>query len=174
MITISVLGLDQYIVGHYSKEHTANLASLFETTDDNISFYAPNAMVFHNGVEQTSWNTIVIVKAPHQFKPFENKVASYLLSTISPDDNPFSINCSVEFEYYDEGTRYEKYNETYPRFITFENVVEPDYGEEDDDCDCDPRDHAELDYNDENQIYLGDTFEGLDEKIEAIKKAKNK
>ena len=58
MITISIYGLDQFTVGHYSGEHTANLAQLFETKEENISFYSPNAYVFHNGVEQTSWNAI--------------------------------------------------------------------------------------------------------------------
>ena len=29
MITITILGLDQYTIGHYSKDHTKNLADLF-------------------------------------------------------------------------------------------------------------------------------------------------
>ena len=38
-ITISILGLDQFTVGHYSKEHSANLAQLFEIEEDNLNFY---------------------------------------------------------------------------------------------------------------------------------------
>ena len=53
MITITIYGLDQYTVGHYSKIHTSNLANIFETDEDEILFCTPNNYVFHNGVEQT-------------------------------------------------------------------------------------------------------------------------
>ena len=50
MILIKVYGLDQYVVGNYSKEHTANLAKLFETSEDEILFYAPNSYTFMKDV----------------------------------------------------------------------------------------------------------------------------
>ena len=68
MITISFLGLDQFVVGHYSKDHTANIANLFETDEASINFYAPNSMMFHAGVEQTSWNVQIIVRAQRNTK----------------------------------------------------------------------------------------------------------
>jgi hypothetical protein len=169
MITISVLGLDQYVVGHYSKDHTANLAQLFECEEDDVSFYAPNAMMFHNGVEQTSWNTLVIVRAPEKYEAVEQRAADYILRTLSE----FSINVEIEFAYYEEEHHYEKINDDYPRFIAGDNVVsteeDPEYheGDDDDDEGPDPRDHAELDPNDPNQIYLGNALDGLDEKIAA-------
>ncbi len=119
MITISVLGLDQYVVGTYSKNHTKNLASLFETKMDNISFYAPNSYMFHNGVEQTSWNTLVRIHAPHKYEVLEKKVAKYILETLKE----FTINLSIEFYYYEEEHRYAYNNEKYPHFLTEDNVV---------------------------------------------------
>lgn len=168
MITISVLGLDQFVVGHYSKDHTENLANLFETNADDIEFYAPNSMLFHNGVEQTSWNTIIIVKAPHRYELMESKIANYLIETMKE----FSINLEIEFEYFEEGKHYQHINTSYPRFIAEENLVDVEgtSGDEDDkDGDeADPRDRADLDFNDPNQLYLGDAFkdkqEALDEK----------
>jgi hypothetical protein len=170
MITISVLGLDQYVVGHYSKDHTANLAQLFECEEDLINFYAPDAMVFHQGVEQTSWNTLVIVRAPHRCASVEKQVAEYLLKTLAE----FSINVEIDFQYFEEGSHYEKVNPDYPRYIREDNVVSetdenPLDDSDEDDAEPDPRDHAELDPNDPNQIYLGNAFEGLDEKIAAKK-----
>ena len=44
MITISILGLDQFVVGRYSREHSADLANLFESDENLLNFYAPNAM----------------------------------------------------------------------------------------------------------------------------------
>ena len=119
MITISIYGLDQFTVGHYSGEHTANLAQLFETKEDNISFYSPNAYVFHNGVEQTSWNAIVKVNAPEKYEVLEEKVARYLMETLKE----FSINVTVEFYYYHSHHRYEHINKEYPRFIKDDNLV---------------------------------------------------
>ena len=82
MVTISIYGLDQYVVGHYSKDHTKNLASLLEVDENDFVFYSPNAYVFHNGVEQTSWNTIVKVNAPEQCEKLEDKVANYIIKLL--------------------------------------------------------------------------------------------
>src|SRR5574344_1397922 len=134
MITICILGLDQYVVGHYSKDHTGNLANLFETSPDDVNFYAPQSMVFHDGVEQTSWNTIVIVKAPHRYENLEAKIADYLIKTLSE----FTINLEVEFEYFEEGHRYAHLNSSYPRFIKEDNLVdvEADAGDDSDEDDA--------------------------------------
>ncbi|HBX24911.1 MAG TPA: hypothetical protein DEF61_01295 [Firmicutes bacterium] len=176
MITISFLGLDQFVVGRYSKEHTKALASLFETSEDEINFYAPNSMVFHNGVEQTSWNLIVIVKAPTKYKPLEKVVAKYLLETLPL----FSIHIELEFEYFETSSRYEKINPDYPRYIDQGHIKEVDVTfDNDDGCldecchgrdDANPNDRADLDYNDPNQIYLGNAFEDFDKKLEKAKK----
>ncbi|MCQ2801372.1 MAG: hypothetical protein MJ222_01790 [Bacilli bacterium] len=144
MITITIYGLDQFTVGHYSREHTANLAQLFETKGENISFYSPNAYVFHNGVEQTSWNAIVKVNAPEKFEVLEEKVAKYLMETLKE----FSINLSVEFYYYHSHHRYEHINKEYPRFITDDNLVN-------------------VEESDEDELYEGNVFEGMEEKLEA-------
>ena len=145
MITISVYGLDQYTVGHYSKEHTANLAQLFETSEDNIIFYAPDCYVFHNGVEQTSWNTIVKVNAPEKFEQLEGKISKYLLETLKE----FSINLFVEFYYYHSHHRYQHLNTEYPRFIKEDNLV-----------------NVDEEYDEDDELYEGNVFAGMEEKLE--------
>jgi hypothetical protein len=164
MITVCVLGLDQFVVGHYSKEHTINIANLYETDESSVSFYAPNSMLFHNGVEQTSWNTIVLVRAPKKFAFAESKVAKYLIETMKD----FTINLEVDFEYFDEGNHYEFLNSEYPRFITESNMVtiEDDAPEGEEDPDGpDPRDRADLDYNNPDELFLGDAFKELGKKL---------
>ena len=146
MVTISIYGLDQYVVGHYSKEHSANIASLLEVEDDDLVFYSPNAYVFHNGVEQTSWNTIVKVNAPEECEKLEDKVANYIIKTL----NEFSIHLVVEFTYYHKHHRYEFVNKEYPRYISEENVVNVEDEE----------------YHEGEEIYDGKMFEGFEEKYE--------
>lgn len=181
MITIQILGLDQFVVGHYSKDHTDNLAQLYESDPSLLNFYAPNAMIFHAGVEQTSWNTLVIVRAPKKFKPMEKEVANYLLSTLCE----FSINLEIEFEYFDSSSRYEKINGSYPRFLGADQIKVADISLSNempalDDDDEDEEEHhhhhhhhdgeEELADEDSGEIYLGNAFAGFDEKLDEAKK----
>ena len=172
MITIQILGLDQFVVGHYSADHTGNLAQLFETEENDINFYAPNSMIFHNGAEQTSWHTVVIVRLPEKFHPLEDAVADYLLKTLTE----FSINVEVQFDYYEEHHRHVSINPNYPRYITSEQIrdasLDQDYlpglgGEEEE-----PEEEAEgeapeeeIDLTDPEQVFLGNAFEGFEEAL---------
>ena len=121
-----------------------------------------------------------VTKTQKIFKVLYN-VANYLLDPLSL----FSINIELEFEYYDSSSRYEKINKDYPRYIKEENIKEVDvtfdHDEdecEDEQCSChhhdedepNPADRADLDYDDPNQIYLGNAFEGFEEKLEKAKK----
>jgi hypothetical protein len=152
MITISILGLDQYIVGRYSKDHTGNLASIFEIEEDEICFYAPSAYIFHNGVEQTSWQTIVKISAPTKYKVLQKNVADYLLKTLAE----FSINITVEFNYFEKDNEFSKVNSEYPRYISDDNVAEiEDEGEEE---------LTDADLLNEDKVYTGNAFAHFEEK----------
>ena len=148
MITIIFYGLDQFVVGRLSRELTPNIAKLFEVKEEDVNFVAPNDLVFHNGVEQTSWNLIIHVHAPRQSALVQDEVAEYLISAIGD----VAIHKTVVFYYHQEANRYERINDEYPRYITEDNLVDTDVeydeeieeGEEDD------------------QLYTGDIFEGLD------------
>ncbi|MGM9873677.1 MAG: DUF1904 family protein [Bacilli bacterium] len=145
MITLTILGLDQYIVGRLSREMLKNLAKIYEVSEDDINFVAPNNMVFHNGVEQTSWNVLVRVHAPHKVRVVQDDVAN----VISVGIGEMAINLAIEFYYYSTDDRYERISKDYPRFITESNLVnvdgydseddlydDDDYSCDDDDCCC--------------------------------------
>ena len=183
MITIQVLGLDQFVVGRYSRENASAVAQVFECEEKDVSFYAPNAMMFHNGVEQTSWNTLVLVIAPMKYKAVEAQAADFLMKSLSF----FSINVEVIFRYYDEACRYVYTNPDYPRFITSDEIRDdaasmefgdmPDHMEGDDDeCDCD-EESCECGHHhhheEEEDIYLGNAFEGFEERYEETLKKKS-
>ena len=144
MITIVIYGLDQFVVGRLSREMTPNIAKLYELSEDEILFVAPNDMVFHKGVEQTSWNIIIHVHAPKRTAILQDQIAKLILESIGD----VAINKILEFYYYSEDSRYSKINEAYPRFISADNLV----------------DIAEEDYEDkeegegEDDIFTGDIF----------------
>lgn len=147
MITVTIYGLDQFVVGRLSREMTPNLAKLYELSEDEILFVAPENMVFHKGVEQTSWNVIIHVNAPKKVSVLQDQVAKLILESIGD----VAINKAVEFYYYSEDNRYSKLNESYPRFIDSDNLV----------------DIAEEDYEDmeegegEDEIFTGDIFQNF-------------
>ena len=144
MIIITVYGLDQYTVGHYSKYHTENLAQLFETTPENIAFIASDEYVFHNGVEQTSWQALVKVEAPEKYEVLEDKAAMYLLRTLKE----FSIHVRVVFDYFHSHHEHEFVNKDYPRYIKDDNLVNVEESDEDE------------------ELYEGNIFEGMEKKLE--------
>lgn len=149
MITITLIGLDQYTVAHYSKDHTKNLADLFETEEDNISFVSTDSLVFHNGVDQPSWNTIIKVNAPSRFEQVQRSVAKYLINTLKD----FTIHLSIEFSYFHDHDRVEYINPDYPRFISEDNLANIEEDEEE---------------FDDSKIYHGNIFEGYEEKLDEI------
>ena len=144
MITLTIYGLDQFVVGRLSKEMTHNLADLYEVSEDDINFIAPENMVFHNGVEQTSWNALVRVNVPKKVMVLQDDAAHLIMEMIQGP----TINVAVEFYYYSEDNRYEKINEDYPRFITDDNLV-------------DVEDYEEAQYIEgegKDEVFTGDIF----------------
>ena len=172
MITIQVFGLDQFVVGRYSRDNTGALAQLFQCTEDDVSFYAPNAMMFHNGVEQTSWDVLIVVLAPNRFASHEDEVADYIGKTLAN----FALNIDVIFRYFDEENRHSYRNTQYPRFITRDEIRDQgatlrfgDLPEDEEYEESDEESSAEG----EEEVYLGNAFEGFEERYEASLKKKN-
>lgn len=147
MITITAIGLDEYVIGHYAKDHSDNLANLFEISVDNINFVASNSFLIHKGVEQTSWNTIIKVHAPKRFEVFQDKIATYLLETLSD----FTVHLAIEFSYYENKHRYVQTNDEYPLFLKESNVVEAE----------------ESELAEGEELFEGNIFENFEEKVKA-------
>ena len=148
MITVTFYGLDQFVVGNLSRELTPLVAKLYEVKEDDVLFIAPEALVFHKGTEQTSWNILIHVNAPKKVSVLQDQMAQLMMHGIGE----VAIHVTVEFYYYSEDDRYQKINNDYPRFITDDNLVdlESEYNED--------MEEGEED----DQIYTGDIFEGLD------------
>ena len=153
MVTIIIYGLDQFVVGRLSREMTPGLAKLYEMKEEDINFIAPNDMVFHNGVEQTSWNVIIHVHAPMKVSVLQDLVKEFIFKSIGE----LAIHKTIEFYYVSQDNRYEDINEDYPRFLAENNLVDSE--EEEDWMD---KEEGEG----EDEIFTGDIFEDIEEKEE--------
>ncbi len=148
MVTIIIYGLDSFLVGDLSKQLSENLAKIYEISEDDINFVSIDNIVYHKGVDQTSWNVIVVVKAPKKVMVVEGDVANIISTQIGD----LAINLAIEFEYYSSEHRYERINKDYPRFVEEKNIV---HIEEDED---------EYNDDDDEEIYDGDIFEEFNKK----------
>ena len=146
MINIFVYGLDQFVVGDVSRELTSLVARLYEVEEDEVNFIAPNDMVFHNGVEQTSWRAIVEVRAPEEFDKFQNAAKDLIMHYIST----VAVHVEVTFIYYGYHDHFVKLNPEYPHYLTEED-------REDNEVYSDEMEEGE----DDDQIYTGDIFKDL-------------
>lgn len=154
VITIKIIGLEQFLVGRVSEDITNELAETFEVSEDDISFVASSDMLFHKGIDQTSWNTLIKVHLPESLRDKEKDIAPLLIDGV----REYTINVKVFFEYYDDEATYEFVNEEYPRFITSSNSVSVE-ATDDMDIDEDEEDDGEL--PSEEELFTGDAFEGF-------------
>ena len=149
MITITIYGSDRYAVGDYSREITKKLANLWEIDPQEIVFLAPEMYIYHQGVEQTSYQGIIHVEAPKRYQVFESRVAKFILDTAST----YMIHLSLRFCYFEEH-EYQKLHPDYPRFMSDDNSVLT----------------SEEEYDENTEIYEGDIFENFEEKWEEKQK----
>ena len=150
MINVYVYGLDQFVVGDISRDLTGLLANLYEVEEDEINFVAPHNMVFHNGVEQTSWRVLVEVHLPEEFDKFQNQAKDLLFHYISQ----VAVHVEVTFLYYGYHDHFVKINPEYPKYL-----LEREGLTEEDDYFSEEMSEGEGD----DEIYTGDIFAGIGE-----------
>ena len=146
MINIFVYGLDQFVVVDISRDITETIAKLYEVEEDEVNFVAPNDMVFHNGVEQTSWRVIVEVRLPEEFDKFQNQAKDILFHYISQ----VAVHVEVTFIYYGYHDHFVKLNPEYPNYLLEEDS-------EEDEIDSEEMTEGEGD----DELFTGDIFAGL-------------
>lgn len=154
MITITVLGIDPYLLRQISKAATKKLANLYECKEDDIDFFAPEGLLVHDGVEQNTWNFVVRVHAPLKVKVLE-KEASELIHSYIKDA---CVNMTIEFYYYSQDNFYQFISKDHPRFMTEENTV--------------VEDEETFEQEEGEEPYLGDIFEEFNGKVDEQEKKK--
>ena len=148
MITVNIYGLDQFVVGDVSLPLGKNLAKVYEVSEDDINFIASNNMVFHLGVEQTSWRVIVEVNVPKKLEVLQDQA----LEVINHYLKDVAINVETFFRYYSSDHHSLSINNEYALYL-----------EEKPEMEFDSEYSEELEEGEEeDQIYTGDIFEGLD------------
>lgn len=148
MITISLLGVDKYLAPELVKKIHQKIANLYESSPEEVIFYAPDSFLIYDGVEQTSFQLNVIVDAPVKYKGLEKNVANFLLKSLTD----YAIHIHVQFRYFESENEYSYINEDYPRYMTETNVLKYDEAENFDEKTEEP--------------YLGNAFAEYEDKFD--------
>lgn len=147
MITVNIYGLDQFVVGDVSIPLSKNLAKIYEISEDDINFISSNNMVFHAGVEQTSWRVIVEVNVPRKLEVLQDQALEIINHYLSE----VAINIEVFFHYYLSDHHALHVNTDYPLYL-----------EEREEVEFESESSEELEEGEgEDEIYTGDIFEGI-------------
>ncbi len=128
MITISLLGVDQYQAQAFVADVQDEVAQAFEVSPEEILFYAPDSFLIYRGVDQTSYQLNVVVSAPRKYEVMEKQVADVLIKIFKENH----VHVRVLFQYFAPQNEYEYTNEDYPRFMTQDNMAHFEAMEEDD------------------------------------------
>jgi hypothetical protein len=154
VITITILGIDPYLLRQISANCTDKLADIYECKVDDIDFFAPEGLLVHNGVEQNTWNLLIRVHAPLKVKVMEDQAVKILHQFIKEA----CVNMSIEFYYYSQDSRYEFLSDDHPRFMTEENTI--------------VEDKEEFEQEEGEEPYLGDIFSEFNGEVEKEEKKK--
>lgn len=169
MITIIALGVDPFILRQVSKDVTPKLASIYECDKDEISFFAPDGLLVHDGVEQNTWNAFIKVIAPKKVSVLEELATKVIVQYFQD----VSVHLEIVYEYFSEDNYHVFIREDHPRFMTEENSYYEYEDEECDDEECEHHEHEHHHHHEEDEeVYLGDIFEDFNKQVEEEEKKK--
>lgn len=112
MIIIKCFGVDPYVAAAYSKRYIPLVKERFHIEDD-IVVIAPDEYIYHDGVEQTSWQAILEVIISPKYRPIEADLAHALISYLTEE----IVNVRLYFTYIEDERVYKFENKDYPKFV---------------------------------------------------------
>ncbi len=157
MVLVSLKGYDHIELINVAKPLHKGLAEILGCNREDLVFYAPEAFIIHEGVEQTSFFLDVEIQAPESMRGKEDEVFEFLKQTLQNT----VIHFRLLFTYFDEANERVFFNEDYPRFMNDSNTVKV----EEHDHDHEHHHHEDFDYSayasdDEEEEEHDDTYYG--------------
>lgn len=148
MINVVLKGVDEFLGSHVEAVLSPQIAKILKVDGDEIMFVCLHSMIYHGGIDQTSYHMIVTVELDEEYREKERELAEYILEA----SRNFSVHCHVNFVYL-ASKSYARIEKDYPLFVTASNEVEIE----------------ESEAEDEEEIYLGDVFADFDRQMKERK-----
>ena len=151
-MVIEIFGLDKYVVASLSRELQPSILKLTQLESSQLYFAVHETLIFHNGVDQNAWHTMVKV----QLEPAHTQHQSALVKLLTEALKPHTIHVHVEFYLQPTSQSTHLLRDDYPLFVSETNQVNLDLQEEEN-----PK-----------EIYHGNIFAGKENDLEKLEQAK--
>ena len=166
MITVSLLGMDYYHAIDVTKKIHNRLVEIYRCKDEDLVFFAPESFIIHDGIEQTSFRLNIKVEAPEMYMDRESEVRDALFESLKD----VAIHFRLLFTYFEPEHEYLKIDDSYPEYMTENNVVKAeDAHDHDDEEEQDDQSYAE----EYEEPYMGDIIGEFDAYIQKHPDATN-
>ncbi|MGA0097412.1 MAG: hypothetical protein ACO3H6_02400 [Bacilli bacterium] len=151
-MVIEIFGLDKYVVASLSRELQPSILKLTQLKPSQLYFAVHETLIFHNGVDQNAWHTMVKV----QLEPGQTQHQTALIQLLTKALKPHTIH--VHLEFYVQPTHQSTHliQEDYPLFVSETNQVNLDLPDEED----------------SKEIYHGNMFAGKERDLEKLDQSK--
>jgi hypothetical protein len=145
---IEILGLDKYVVASLSRQLHQPLIALTNIQENNLFFSAQESLLFHKGVDQNAWHTIIRVHLDETLIHLKQEISDLITGALKDH----TIHMHLSFYPQSKSNHLDIIQSQYPRFITESNEVK-----------IQPSDDET-----EQEIYHGNIFAGKEKDLEAI------
>ena len=119
MFILNLNGADVYLAGQIERSVIPALSKLLKIEENEIILYAVDGFIYHDGIDQTSYNLLVEVECAKEYEKSEKEVADLIFKHVKN----YSIHTRLYFNYF-TGKVYESINEEYPLFLSSSNLVD--------------------------------------------------
>ena len=126
MIIVTLKGADVFLSGEVERALFPLLAKVYNVDENELILHAQDGYLYHDGMDQTSFNLIVKVEADVSFESKEKEAAECIIKVMKN----YAIHTRVYFAYFESKHVYESINEEYPLFINSGNVASFENDEE--------------------------------------------
>ena len=158
MVNVVLKGVDEFLGGEIEETISSKIAEILHINIDEVIFTCFNSMIFHKGVDQTSYHMIVTFELNSKFRNYEKQLADFMLSA----GKNYAVHCLVNF-YYFEKEAYSRIDENYPLFIDKSNEVVVNENSYDEEYEDDDENYSE------EEVYTGDVFLDFENQLKNLK-----
>ena len=148
MINIVLKGVDEFLGADVEKVLLPKVAKVLQVSMDEVLLTCMHSMIYHGGLDQTSFHMIVTFEMEEKYRKFEKE----LIKCVFEVSKNFSVHSHVNFLYLTPTSSY--IDEEYPLYVTESNrvIIEDDENEE--------------------EVYTGNMFSNFEEQLKEIEKNK--
>ena len=118
MINVILKGVDEFLGSHVESLLTPKIASICKVDNDDVVFTCVHSIIYHGGVDQTSYHMIITFELEDKFSSYEKELANFVLEA----SKNFAVHCHVSFSYLSK-PYYQRIEKDYPLYVTMENEV---------------------------------------------------